>query len=169
MTKSQPLSSKTKGTEHKNTLSQPLAKTILRKLNNCMHVGAQSKYLNSTTPSLRIPKSPPAPDSACPPGVPVQIYFYFHTTTSIRVLTYMLDTARASASYHWMFPAHSKLSHISIVILLVHVVSKQGKKVHIIRVDEYGDLSQSSEFLEVMFHNSNEGCSIAACIEVGRR
>ena len=57
-------------------------------------------------------------------------------------------------SYPFVFPYRSKILHLYILKLIVTILSNQDKKVLSIRVDEYGALARSSEFM-AKYHNMN--------------
>ena len=60
----------------------------------------------------------------------------------------------SDTSYPFGFPSRSKRSPLDILKLLVTTLRNQDKKVALIRVDEYGALSRSSESMKTC-HNMN--------------
>ena len=60
----------------------------------------------------------------------------------------------SDTSYPFGFPSRSKRSPLDILKLLVTTLRNQDKKVALIRVDEYGALSRSSELMKTC-HSMN--------------
>ena len=90
----------------------------------------------------------------CTPLAPFQrihVDFSFFTVTSIRGFTSALDVACASTSYPFGFPTKSKSPPIEILRWIIGTLRSMGYVVNFVRVDEGGELANSSSFAEFIF------------------
>ena len=90
----------------------------------------------------------------CTPLAPFQrlhVDFSFFTVVSIRGFSSALDVTCASTSYPFGFPTKSKSPPIEILRWLIGSLRSMGHVVNFIRVDEGGELANSSSFAEFVF------------------
>ena len=81
----------------------------------------------------------------------LHVDFSFFSVVSIRGFTTALDVACASTSYPFGFPTKSKSPPIEILRWLIGTLRSMGYVVNFIRVDEGGELANSSSFAEFIF------------------
>ena len=82
------------------------------------------------------------------------MYFAFFKVEIIRGFTSTFVDICYANSYLFGFSSRSKFPPLDILKFLVATFRNQYKKVALIRVDEDGSLSRSSEFMKT-FHNMN--------------
>ena len=78
--------------------------------------------------------------------------FAFFNVESIRGFTSTFVAICSATSYPFGFPSRSKRPPLDILRFLVTTLRNKDKKVAFIRVDEYGALARSSEFIKTC-HN----------------
>ena len=77
----------------------------------------------------------------------LQIDFAFSSVESIRRFTSAFVAVCSATSHPFEFPSIKKHLNLDIIELLFNILRNQDKKVAFIRVDEYGALEISSEFM----------------------
>ena len=102
----------------------------------------------------KIKRGPTTDVSKCSPGFMLHMDFSFFNVESIRGFTSTFLAICSATSHPFEFPSRSKRPPLYILNFLVNKFSNQGEKVASIRVDEYGDLAGSSEFMNTC-HNVN--------------
>ena len=81
----------------------------------------------------------------------IHVDFSFFSVVSIRGFTSALDIACASTSYPIGFPTKSKAPPIEILRWLLGTLRSMGYVVNFLRVDEGGELANSSSFAKFVF------------------
>ena len=84
----------------------------------------------------------------------LQIDFAFFNVESIRGFTSTFLAICSATSHPFGFPYRIKRPNLEILKFLVTILRNQDNRVTFIRVDEYGDLAGSSEFMNTC-HNVN--------------
>ena len=87
-------------------------------------------------------------------GFMLQMNFAFFNIERIRGFTSTFVAIYYSTSYPFGFPYRRKHPPLDILKFLVTTLRNQDKKFALIRVDEYGSLERSSEFMKTC-HNMN--------------
>ena len=101
--------------------------------------------------ATKLPRGPLVDATKLAPFQRLHVDFSFFTVTSIRGFTSALDVACASTSYPFGFPTKSKSPPIEILRWLIGTLRSMGHVVNFIRVDEGGELANSSSFTEFVF------------------
>ena len=99
----------------------------------------------------KIPRGQLVDTTPLAPFQRLHIDFSFFTVTSIRGFTSALDVACATTSYPFGFPTKSKAPPIELLRWLLGTLRSMGYVVNFIRVDEGGELANSSSFAEFVF------------------
>ena len=89
-----------------------------------------------------------------PLGFMIQMDFAFFNVESIRGFASTFVAIFSATSQPFGLPSRSKLPPLGILKFLVTTLMNQDKKIAFIRVDEYGALAISSEFMRTC-HNMN--------------
>ena len=84
----------------------------------------------------------------------LQIYFWFFNVENIRGFASTCAAICYDTSYPFGFPSIIKLPHLDILKFIVTALKNQDKKLAFIRVDKYGALERSSEFINTC-HDMN--------------
>ena len=106
------------------------------------------------TKATKIYRGPITDVSKFVPGFMLQMDFAFFNVESIREFTSTFVDICSATSYPFGFPSISKHPPLDILNFLVTTLKNQDKKVTFIRVDEYGALARSLEFMRTC-HNMN--------------
>ena len=106
------------------------------------------------TKATKITRCPTTDVSKFSPGFMLQIYFAFSNLESTRGFTSTFVAILYATSHPFGFSSRSKRPPLDILKFLVTKLRNQDKKVAFIRVDEYGALARSSEFMRTC-HNMN--------------
>ena len=106
------------------------------------------------TKANKTPRVPTTDVSKISPGFMLQIDFAFFNVESIRGFTSTFVAIWSATSYPFGFPSRSTRPPLDILKILVMTLRNQDKKVAFIRVDEYGALARTSEFMKTC-HNMN--------------
>ena len=112
------------------------------------------KVLCLLTKATKITRVPTTDTSKYAPGFMLQMNFAFFNVKSIHVFNSNFVAICSATSYPFGFPSRSKLPSLDILKFLFTTLENQDKKVAFIRVDEYGALARSSEFMRIC-HNMN--------------
>ena len=106
------------------------------------------------TKETKIPRGPTTDLSKFAHGFMLQMDFAFFNVESIRGFTLTFVSICSATSYPFGFPSRRKRKPLDILKFLVTILSNQDNKFALIRVDEYGALEKSSDFMNI-FHNMN--------------
>ena len=101
--------------------------------------------------ATKVPKGSLTDTTSLAPFQRLHVDFSFFSVASIRGFTSALDVACASTSYPFGFPTKSKSPPIEILRWLLGTLRSMGYVVNFIRVDEGGELANSSSFAEFVF------------------
>ena len=101
--------------------------------------------------ATKIPRGKIADTTPLAPFQRIHVDFSFFTAVSIRGFTSALDVTCASTSYPFGFPTKNKSPPIEILRWLIGSLRSMGYVVNFIRVDEGGELANSSSFAEFVF------------------
>ena len=101
--------------------------------------------------ATKVPRGKLVDCSELAPFQRIHVDFSFFTVVSIRGFTSALDVTCASTSYPFGFPTKSKSPPIEILRWLLGTLRSMGHVVNFIRVDEGGELANSSSFAEFVF------------------
>ena len=101
--------------------------------------------------ATKLPRGKIVDCSTLAPFQRLHVYFSFFSVVSIRGFTSALDVTCASTSYPFGFPTESKSPPIEILRWLIGTLRSMGHVVNLIRVDEGGELANSSSFAEFVF------------------
>eukprot|EP00978_Attheya_sp_CCMP212_P033185 scaffold132841_cov57-Attheya_sp.AAC.1 len=97
----------------------------------------------------RIPRNPTS-DVPLPPGTRLHMDFTFFNVISIRKFNSALTIVDTTSSYPWGFPTRSKRPPISTFRWFISVLRSMGKNPIYIRVDEGGELANSTDFCKAV-------------------
>ena len=111
-------------------------------------------YICMLSKTNKLPRGGLEDKTALPPFGRVHLDFHFFSTTSIRGFSSALAAVCASTSYPFNFPTKSKTPPIAIALFLIRTIRSMGFQIHIIRVDEDGALSKSSEFCKLIVNEN---------------
>ena len=104
--------------------------------------------------AVRVPRGKLVDTTNFSPFQCLHVDFSFFTMKSIRGFTCGLDVACAATSYPFAFPTKSKVPPIDILRWLMSSLRSLGHVINFIRVDEGGELANSSVFAEFVFKNN---------------
>ena len=106
------------------------------------------------TKETKFPRGPTTDVSKFALGFMLQMYFSFFNVESLHGFSSTFVAICSATSYSFVFLSRSKHPPLDILKFLVATLKYQYKKVTFIRVDEYGALERSSEFMKTC-HNMN--------------
>ena len=104
--------------------------------------------------AVRVPRGKLTDNTNLAPFQCLHVDFSFFNIRSIRGFTCGLDVACASTSYPFAFPTKSKSPPIDILRWLLNSLRSLGHVINFIRVDEGGELANSTVFSEFVFKNN---------------